>query len=89
MSLLSIAGWCATIVTTAYTMFGLPGQIKENYQRKSTEGLSISLFCFLFATFASWIFYGILLQNYFIIVPNVLGALFGIVILFQFFYYKR
>ena len=88
MSTVDIVGWAATIITVVYTMFGIPVQIKSNYQRKSTEGLSLFLFSFLFLTFLSWVIYGVLKSDYFIVVPNGLGAFFAAIILIQIFQYK-
>ncbi|MCF6766202.1 SWEET family sugar transporter [Thiotrichales bacterium 19S3-7] len=84
-----ISGWIATTITIIYTMFGLPMQVRTNYKRKSTEGLSLLLFCFLFLTFLSWVIYGLLKADYFIVVPNGLGACFALIILGQIIIYSE
>ena len=88
MAYIDILGWIACIITIIYTAFGLPVQIKKNYSIGSTEGLSLFLFCFLFLTFTSWVIYGFCKPDWFIVVPNGLGAVFAFVIVVQIIYYN-
>lgn len=87
MSYIDILGWVACIITIIYTAIGLPDQVKKNYKLKSTEGLSLFLFCFLFLTFTSWVVYGICKPDWFIVVPNGLGAIFAFIIVLQIIFY--
>ncbi|WP_151193860.1 SemiSWEET family transporter [Cysteiniphilum sp. JM-1] len=87
--LVTTVGWIATVITVIYTLFGLPMQIRTNFKRKSAEGLSLLLFCFLFLTFLSWVFYGGLKSDYFIVVPNGLGAFFAFIVLGQIILYSK
>lgn len=88
MELVSAFGWVATIITLLYTSLGLPSQIKKNASSKSTEGLSISMALLLCATMSSWVIYGSLLGNWFIVVPNAVGGVCSAIILLQIWKYR-
>ncbi|MFK7825744.1 MAG: SemiSWEET family sugar transporter [Oligoflexales bacterium] len=62
---------------------------KKNIDNKNTSGLSLFLFIILSFTFVSWVTYGIYKPDWFIVIPNGLGAVFAIVLVFQIFYYGR
>ena len=88
MDLITTLGWIASIITVIYTSLGLPSQIKKNYHLKTTKGLSLFLFIFLCMTFISWVVYGVMKPDWFIVVPNGLGAFFSFIIIIQIFYYR-
>lgn len=88
MELVSAFGWVATIITLLYTSLGLPSQIKKNASSKSTEGLSVSMATLLCATMSSWVIYGSLLGNWFIVVPNAVGGVCSAIILLQIWKYR-
>ena len=60
-------------------MFGSPlAQIRNIMKTQSTESISFSL-CFAnFACSSLWAFYGILLGDKFIFVPNIIGSMLGL-----------
>ncbi len=87
IEVIEILGWIASIITVVYTAFGLPAQILKNFKAGSAEGLSLFLFTFLFLTFTSWVVYGIAKPDWFIVVPNGLGAICAIVLVCQIIYY--
>jgi len=88
MNHVNILGWIASIITVIYTSLGLPAQILKNIRLKSTKGLSLFLFSFLFLTFLSWVVYGFTKADWFIVVPNGLGAFCAFVLVFQITYYS-
>ncbi len=90
MQLVDIVGSIALVVTVLYTGFGLPLQIFKNYHAKSTKSLSLSMMVLLILTSCSWVTYGFVRspQDWYIIFPNSLGFLSGIIILFQFWIYR-
>jgi MtN3 and saliva related transmembrane protein len=88
VSSVNFLGWIASMITVVYTTLGLPAQIVKNFKSHSTAGLSLVLFTFLTGTFVSWVLYGIVKPDWFIVVPNGLGALCGCVIVGQIIYYQ-
>jgi len=80
-------GWIASIITVVYTAFGLPVQIRKNVKGHSASGLSLFLFVFLFLTFTSWVIYGVVKPDWFIVVPNGLGSLCAFILVCQIIYY--
>ena len=84
-----LLGWIACIITIIYTTLGLPAQIKKNINNQNTSGLSLFLFVVLSFTFISWVSYGLYKPDWFIVIPNGLGALFAVILVFQIFYYGR
>ena len=77
-------GFAAFLITIAYTAFGLPAQIKSNYRRKSVEGLSKTMNWLLLFTFVSWVIYGSLKSDWYIVGSNAPGAVCTAIILGQF-----
>jgi uncharacterized protein with PQ loop repeat len=90
MQLVDIVGSIALVVTVLYTGFGLPLQISKNYHAKSTKSLSLSMMILLILTSSSWVLYGFVRspEDWYIIFPNSLGFLSGIIILYQFWLYR-
>lgn len=85
-----ILGFIAAGITTIYTLIGVPSQVMKNYKRKSTEGLALLSVGILFVGFVVWVFYALSMEevNYFILIPNALGAIGNAVILGQMTFYK-
>lgn len=69
-------GYLGSLV--AIVMFGSPlGSISNVIKTKSTESLSFTL-CFAnFSTASLWTMYGSMLQDYFIMLPNLVGSILG------------
>ena len=88
MDIIDIVGWIALVVTLTYTAFGLPVQIRKNWSKKSTEGLSLFMTVLLLGTFSSWVVYSALKSDWYILIPNAVGAVGALVILGQFVAYR-
>ena len=88
MQMIDLVGWIASVVTLTYTAFGLPVQIRKNWAKKSTEGLSLFMTIMLFGTFTSWVVYSALKLDWYILIPNSVGAVGALVILGQFAAYR-
>lgn len=88
MEIIDIVGWIALVVTLTYTAFGLPVQIRKNRSKKSTEGLSLFMTVLLLGTFSSWVVYSALKSDWYILIPNSVGAVGALVILGQFVAYR-
>jgi uncharacterized protein with PQ loop repeat len=91
MDPVDIIGWIATIVTIAYTSYGLPVQFYKNYKKKSTEGLSPSMIVMMFLTFLSWVIYAAMKSppDFYIMVCNFIGAVWAFIILIQIWIYRK
>lgn len=89
MDTINIVGITASIISVIYTGLGMPVQIYKNYSSKSTSGLSLSMMILLFMTLISWVVYGILKSDWYIIIPNFIGSLSVTVIFIQFWLYRK
>ncbi len=87
MEIVDILGWIALIITLIYTGLGLPAQIRKNLLSRSTGGLSLFMTVLLFLTFSTWVAYGLVKPDWYIVVPNFTGAVCALVILWQFWKY--
>jgi len=81
-----IAGWIALVVTSLYTSISLPIQIFKITQTKDVGSLSLFMVVMLTLTFFSWVMYAVLKseRDWFIFIPNLVGFVCSIIILFQF-----
>lgn len=85
MTLISIL---ATIFGTISGIANLP-QAYKIFKRKSAKDISIITYSFLFVGAVIWIFYGIEIKEFPVIITNILGTInIGLVILGWFMYGK-
>jgi uncharacterized protein with PQ loop repeat len=86
-----ILGVVAVIITMIYTFLGLPAQIVNNYKKKSVAGLSLFLMIMLTLTFTIWTLYSYFkeLPDWYVFLSNFPGVIFGIIILYQFWFYRK
>ena len=89
MSVVNILGWIALIITVVYTAGGLPVQVRKNIADRSTAGLSFFMVVLLFMTFCSWVAYAVARRDWYIGVANSVGAVSALIILIQFYLYRR
>lgn len=84
-------GILAVIITLVYTSLGFPVQIKNNYKRKTTKGLSLFFMVMSTSTFFVWSTYAYSKNpiDWYMFFSNIPGIIFGIIILFQFWYYRK
>jgi len=66
-----------------------PDQIRRNFSRKSTEGLSPMNYTLGFLAYCSWIIHGLLRRDYVILISQSMGVLVTGIVLVQFFLYRR
>lgn len=89
MDIVTIVGYNAIFAGLAGVVIGLVSQIIKNYRRKSCEGLSLGWICLAGYAYVSWLVYGVVTQDYFLCVPQSLGTLCMIIILWQFWIYRK
>lgn len=87
--LIPIVGVVVACLSIASKTIGAPHQIKKNFKRKSTEGLSLLSFTMSFITYSFWALYGALKEDWVIFLAHgTLGCLVTGIVLFQFYTYR-
>lgn len=81
-------GFLAFCLTIVYTGIGLPIQIRQNFRRRSVQGLSLFMNAILLLVMVSWVVYGWIVNNWYIMGSNIPGAVCVGVILAQFYFYR-
>ncbi len=90
VTLLAVVGTLVAIMSAASKFIGPPHQIRLNWKRKSTEGISLPLYVMSFLTYLLWALYGALRGDWVVFIAHgVLGAIVTGIILFQFFIYRK
>ena len=81
----------AVVATISYTCLGIPVQIVKNYKRQSTQGVSLFMITFMSLTLLLWSTYAWLKipADFFIIGSNIPGFLFSLVLIAQFWIYRK
>jgi len=83
-----IVGWICLVF--ALCVFVAPlGVVRQVIKTKSVEYMPILLSVALTLNAVTWFFYGLLLHDYNIAIPNVLGFTFGVVQMVLYFVYKN
>lgn len=70
-------------------VIGFPAQIKKNYDRKSTEGLSTTMILLTFFAYILWTIHGILQKDMVLVIGQGVGILTTGVIVAQVFKYRK
>lgn len=68
-----IVAFLTTAVGIIVKVVGLPDQIKKNYKRKSTEGLSSAFWILSLVAYSLWTLHGILQHDWALIIGQGLG----------------
>ena len=87
--MINIFGAIASTVAMISILVGPISQIIKNYKRKSCEGLSFFFVLLPFFSYIAWASYGISKDDFFLYFTQVPGSIFMLVILIQFFVYKK
>lgn len=84
--------WVIGILTAGVSILvkiiGLPDQIRKNYKRKSTKGLSSSFFILGFASYVLWTVYGLLRSDLVVVLGQGFGMITMGIIVYQIFIYR-
>ena len=88
MSLETILGSLLLAVGLVVVFIAFPSQIVKNYQEKRF-GLSIVLVICGFLVYSLRIPYTIIRQDYYILIPDIVGFVIHIILVYQYFKYKN
>jgi MtN3 and saliva related transmembrane protein len=84
-----IVGALTTILSIVIKVVGFPDQMRKNFQRKSTEGVSSMFYILSFVTYLLWTFYGILRGDWVVTLAQGLGIITTEAIVYQIFIYRK
>lgn len=87
ISFAAIVGSLTVIFAILVKIIGLPHQIKQNYRRQSTEGLSLTYFVLSFLSYIFWTLHGILKKDSVVISGQFMGVVTTGIILYQIWLY--
>jgi len=87
--LVTAAGIVTAIVWVLVKVIGLPDQIRKNYTRKSTVGLSVPFFLLGFASYGLWTLYELLRRDWVLICGQGAGMITIGVIAWQMYLYRN
>lgn len=85
---IAIVSVATVTVAVAVKVVGLPDQIRKNYQRKSTEGLSVPFFMLGLLSYALWMIYGFLKGDLIVAVGQGIGVVTMGIIAYQIWIYR-
>jgi uncharacterized protein with PQ loop repeat len=90
IALIPIVGVIVATLSVVSKMVGTPDQIRKNYERKSTHGLSLIAYSISFVTYSFWALYGALKEDWVIFFAHGgLGSIVTGLVLWQFYIYRR
>lgn len=84
-----IIGFLTTTLSILIKVVGFPDQIKKNYKRKSTEGISSTFYILSFITYILWTLHGFLQKDWVVIFGQALGIVTTGIIVYQIFIYHK
>jgi uncharacterized protein with PQ loop repeat len=84
-----IIGSLTVILSILIKVVGFPDQIKKNYHRKSTEGVSTWFYVLSFVTYILWTLHGFLQKDWVVILGQGLGIITTGIIVYQIILYKK
>lgn len=88
-NLIQIVSILTLLASYAIKLIGFPEQIQKIRKAKSTEGISKSIFITSFISFCLWVIYGILKEDWTIILAQSIGVIVGGIILYYMWKYRK
>lgn len=90
ITLVALVGTIVSFLSIASKLIGPPDQIRLNWKRKSTEGLSLAFYAMSFVTYFFWALYGALRGDWVVFIAHgTLGCVVTGIVLFQFYLYRK
>jgi uncharacterized protein with PQ loop repeat len=89
VSLVSVVGLATVLSSILSKVIGIPDQIRQNFTRKSTEGVSLANQTVTFIAYFFWTFYGLIQHDLVLIWGQALGVILTAVVLYQSALYRR
>jgi MtN3 and saliva related transmembrane protein len=84
-----IVGILTTILSVVIKIVGFPDQMVKNFKRKSTEGVSTTFYVLSVITYVVWTLYGLLRNDWVVILSQGLGIITTGIIVYQIIIYRR
>lgn len=84
-----VVGVLTTVLSILVKVVGFPDQIRQNFKRKSTEGVSTAFYILSFIVYILWTLHGALANDWVVILGQGLGILTTGAIVYQIFLYKK
>jgi uncharacterized protein with PQ loop repeat len=84
-----IIGFLTTTLSILVKVIGFPDQIRKNYKRKSTEGVSTSFYILSFLVYVLWTVHGILQKDMVVVFGQGLGIITTGAIVYQIYLYRK
>lgn len=84
-----IIGVLTTVLSILVKVVGFPDQIRQNFIRKSTEGVSTPFYILSFLVYILWTAHGVLAGDWVVILGQGLGILTTGAIVYQIFAYRK
>ncbi len=89
ITLIAIVGFLTTTLSILVKLVGFPDQIRKNFQRKSTEGISTAFYILSFTVYLLWTLYGFLQHDWVVMLGQGLGIITTGAIVYQIYLYKE
>jgi len=88
LGLETVVGAATVFFGILVKVIGIPDQIRQNFTRKSTEGVSLVNQSVGFLAYFFWTFYGLLRHDPVLIYGQALGVILTAIVLYQFALYR-
>ena len=88
-SITAITAVLTTVLSVGVKVVGMPDQIRNNYRRKSTEGLSSWFLWSTLLSYGLWVVHGLQVHDMSLVIGQSLGVLVTAVIVAQMIMYKK
>ncbi len=89
ISFAGVIGFLTLVIGILVKVIGLPDQMKKNYKRKSTEGLSTWFMILSLIAYLLWTIHGILQKDMVLVLGQGLGIITVGIILYQIYIYRN
>jgi uncharacterized protein with PQ loop repeat len=88
-SITAITAILTTIMSVGVKVIGMPDQIKSNYRRKSTEGLSSWFLVCTLLSYGLWVVHGFQVHDMSLVIGQSLGVVVSAVLVGQMWAYRK